>query len=216
MRFGARDVARRGRWSSRHLSAAWISRAHEHLGRLLAAGRRGGLVRDLHWSSAEEARRLATFRRTATTPPGAALLELLQSACRAWPERLAVGGGEPLRYAALWRRSGALARQLQAGHVAVLLERGGDQVVALLAAWRAGGAAMPLDVTTPWPRLRHMLRHAQATVTRRALLPEPLEGCVCLEDVAWEADGAPLPQLSAESPAYVLFTSGSTGVPKAL
>ena len=202
------------RWSTRELSGSWISRAQEHLGRLLAAGRRGGLVKELVWSSEEEQRRLSLFRCTGTTAAEVPLLELLRSACERWPERVAVGGGAPLRYAELWRRSGVLARLLEGPVVAVLLERGGDQVVALLAAWRAGAACMPLDVATPLRRLQQMLREAQVAVTRRGFSVECR--CVYVEDVAWEGAGAPMPALPDESRAYVLFTSGSTGVPKAL
>ncbi|NUR26844.1 MAG: AMP-binding protein [Catenulispora sp.] len=115
-----------------------------------------------------------------------------------------LGGGERLTYGQLWANSGQLADALRAagvapGHlVGVSLPRGAEQIVALLAVWRCGAGYVPFDPALPEHR-RSMLT-AQAGVAAM-VTPEGVR----------HVPGTPT---VAEDPAYVVFTSGSTGVPK--
>jgi amino acid adenylation domain-containing protein len=169
-------------------------------------------------------------------PPAALPAWLAEVAQRA-PDRLALEWpGGSLSYGGLCRRVFAVARDLRRHGVApevpvaVFLERSVEAVVALLAAFEAGGICLPLDPAYPDERLTLMLADARP---RLAVTAHPLGGR--LADLAaglgsaapgivtlplggtppegWEdAPAAPQPEPSAG--AYLVYTSGSTGRPK--
>ncbi|KPX82625.1 Pyoverdine sidechain peptide synthetase II, D-Asp-L-Thr component, partial [Pseudomonas amygdali pv. mori] len=107
--------------------------------------------------------------------------------------------------------------------VAVLMERSLNWLTAVLAIFKAGGVYMPLDVKAPDARLQQMLSNAQAKVLLCAegdVRQTSLDVAGC-EGLAWTpALWQDLPvsrpdiTLSADSAAYVIHTSGSTGQPK--
>lgn len=105
--------------------------------------------------------------------------------------------------------------------VGVLLERSLLQVIALVGVWFAGGAYVPFDPTAPDARMATMLMLAQVRVLLlRAGGGEVGQGpwlTVALDQVWAVIRGLPLPSLPsfhAAALAYVICTSGSTGVPK--
>jgi len=133
--------------------------------------------------------------------------------------------GVRLTYAELAGRAGQLAAWVRnAGvgpekRVAVCLERSADLVAALLGILQAGGAYVPLDPAYPGERLAYLLEDcgAEVLVTSRGVLPQLPEVSgvrrMLLEDLT------PRPPLLSPPPlpgnlAYVLYTSGSTGLPK--
>ncbi|WP_426990945.1 amino acid adenylation domain-containing protein [Cupriavidus sp. 30B13] len=159
------------------------------------------------------------------------------------PQRLAQWGRERARepalsavglqldYGALNQRVAALAARLPAlglrrgAPVGLLLPRGGELVLALLAVLRAGGAYLPLDPSWPAPRRAQVLADAGATLvlagarylpggTDGASLPPHVDVAALLADSATAPANAGEPDLAAGQPAYVLYTSGSTGTPK--
>jgi amino acid adenylation domain-containing protein len=105
--------------------------------------------------------------------------------------------------------------------VAMCAERTADAVTALLGILKAGAAYVPLDRSLPAARLMRMLADARPVVVLvsracRARLPETTVPVLVIDDLL----GDPVPGVcaavapAADSPAYVLFTSGSTGIPK--
>lgn len=141
------------------------------------------------------------------------------------PDALATQQGtECLSYAALSDRSTALAQGLRAkgvmqgDMVAVCLERSVNRVVAFLAVLQAGGVYLPLDPALSPLRLAQMITDAGAKIGLTDPQTEDsvtAAGLVCV-DVARSdpAPTGPLPQLQAQDPAYLVYTSGSTGEPK--
>ncbi|MER5633095.1 amino acid adenylation domain-containing protein, partial [Streptomyces nitrosporeus] len=130
-----------------------------------------------------------------------------------------------LDYAGLWSRAGRLAGRLRAegvragDTVGILLPRGPRAVVAMLAAWRAGAAYLPLDPGYPPARLAFMVADsgAEAVLTSgEAAGHGALEGVRTLhaDDLGPDGPGPDVPLPGPDDPAYVVYTSGSTGTPK--
>lgn len=146
------------------------------------------------------------------------------------PDAVAViWGAESLTYRELNHRANQVAHYLQALGVGpevlvgLYTARSLAMVVGLLGILKAGAAYVPLDPTYPLKRLAYMLEDAQPPVilTQVQLVPG-LPACgaqiVCL-DAHWPAmapysDDNPSSTASADSAAYLLYTSGSTGQPK--
>jgi amino acid adenylation domain-containing protein len=110
--------------------------------------------------------------------------------------------------------------------VAIMLPRGAGLLAALLGAWWAGTAYVPVDPAQPSARIRGMLADAgvRVLISDRAALGSllaGLDGDLPVLDLgqplpaAGGTTGLP-PDLPPEAAAYVLFTSGSTGRPKAV
>jgi amino acid adenylation domain-containing protein len=135
-----------------------------------------------------------------------------------------------LSYGELDRRSEALARELlHAGIdpgelVAVVMVKGWEQIVAVLAIHKAGGAYLPIDPSLPRERIHYLLAHASVSraITTSAIdsalswpsgLPRSL---VDGGDAAPQIDDSQRlePRQAPDTLAYVIYTSGSTGLPK--
>ncbi|WP_238319412.1 AMP-binding protein, partial [Xanthomonas maliensis] len=142
-----------------------------------------------------------------------------------------IDGDKALSYAELDTRANQLAHHLIAhgigpeDPVALLLQRGSDLVVALLAVLKAGAAYLPLDPAYPPERLAFMLDDAQPRLLLAhhdlaAALPIDSGIATVLLDAdadTWSQQSTHAPQrndLLPHHPAYIIYTSGSTGTPK--
>ncbi|MFL5542160.1 MAG: amino acid adenylation domain-containing protein, partial [Longimicrobiaceae bacterium] len=146
------------------------------------------------------------------------------------PDAVAIRADEgPVAYGELNARANRLAHHLRAAgvgpgsRVGVTLDRSAELVTALLAILKAGGAYVPLDPAYPADRLRLLAAEAgvDAVVT---VDPAPVAAwaggarVVCLRREAAAIAARPAADLEVEADpealAYVLYTSGSTGLPK--
>jgi len=105
--------------------------------------------------------------------------------------------------------------------VAVMMERGWEQVVATLGILYAGGAYLPIDPTLPAERVRHILERAEVNLvlTQPSLLeviewPSPVSVIAVTDAVTAEHAALKPVDVAPTDLAYVIYTSGSTGQPK--
>ncbi|MFB8139405.1 non-ribosomal peptide synthetase [Streptomyces parvus] len=148
------------------------------------------------------------------------------------PDALAVheaATGRRLTYRDLWNLAGSVAARLTAAGVGpgdacgIALDRGADLVVAMLAVARTGACYVPLDNGAPARRSAAQLTETAA----RALIGAPGDaarvralapGLPVIEVVREPADGSPGTSHAGgpDDPLYVNFTSGTSGLPKAV
>ena len=114
-----------------------------------------------------------------------------------------------LTYSELEQKTASLAKYLydhgfKAGDVVgVLVPRTLDVVVASLGVMRAGGVYMPMDMSYPQERLKYMREDSGCQIVLEEKDLEYLEYLEYLDS-----------PITLDSPAFLLYTSGTTGKPK--
>ncbi|KAI9691601.1 MAG: NRPS [Bathelium mastoideum] len=106
--------------------------------------------------------------------------------------------------------------------VPLCFEKSAWTVVAMLAVLKAGGAFVPLDPSHPLPRLRGIVQDTESKVVLcssqyKSLAEQiaPLTLTVDQDTIGrLSSNNTMLPTCASDSPAYVIFTSGTTGKPK--
>jgi epothilone synthetase B len=191
----------------------------------LAAGKAGWERAGRPELPADQLRLLAELNATDAPPPEELVVDLVRRRAGERPDAPAVihsqktlSYGELIELSSAW--AALLVRQgVRPGQpVALVLEKGWEQPVGVLAILLAGAAFLPVDPAVPAARLQQLLAGIGLALTQSWLgsLPWP-DGmrrlCLDAEPPApgpgWES-----PRRRPEDLAYILFTSGSTGTPK--
>ncbi|SJZ86645.1 non-ribosomal peptide synthase domain TIGR01720/amino acid adenylation domain-containing protein, partial [Chitinophaga eiseniae] len=124
-------------------------------------------------------------------------LDILSGGVTAWLRQQQVREGEP---------------------VAIVADRSVDAIVAMLGILKAGAVFLPLDPAFPEERMNGMLASAKVRVAlTQAAYAHVLPQDMLQTDISLAANHAPEvtgTTVSATAPAYVMYTSGSTGHPK--
>ena len=165
----------------------------------------------------------------AELPPGF-VHDLVEQSARRAPDAIAVSAGQvALSYAALDDSANRLANHLATSlpgldaRLGVYLERGPHNLIAQLAAFKLGAAAVLLDPAYPAERIRFMLADAApGAVVTLARLRASLGATSCPVTLI-DADAARWRACPPDNPArpvtdqticHIAYTSGSTGPPK--
>ncbi|MFA1547952.1 amino acid adenylation domain-containing protein [Actinomadura chokoriensis] len=146
------------------------------------------------------------------------------------PALLEAGTGESVAFGALEARSNQVAHYLRRrgigaeSRVGLALRRTPETIAALIGVLKAGAAYLPLDPEYPPDRISFMIEDAGADLVlaesaRAAPVPDGAPVAVVRVSDLWAACAA-LPvtpvdhRIDPQDAAYVLYTSGSSGVPK--
>ncbi|WP_229402877.1 AMP-binding protein [Micromonospora okii] len=168
---------------------------------------------------------------TQWTLSGTTLTELVEAAVRRFGDRIAVDcGSSVLTYAQLWAAAGAIGKALvRAGGrgqpVGLCAGRGALTFAGYLAALRCGSTVVPLDPEHPVQRSMAMASTAGVATVLAAEAAAPQlvralrQGGIPVLDLSVAVTHRRLSNGDADpagpdDPAYVLFTSGSSGTPK--
>jgi amino acid adenylation domain-containing protein len=194
----------------------------------------GALVSELGMLTAAEREQIAAWSSAGGEryPTDRTLHGLFSEQVERTPDAVAVeDGATTLTYRELDRRANRVALELRGRgvrpeqFVGLCFERSSALVTAILGVLKAGAAYVPMDPTAPAERFAFMVRDtamplvvAGASVRHRL----PVEGVpvVCLDEESFDAgedgasDLAPDGAGDASRLAYLMYTSGSTGVPK--
>jgi amino acid adenylation domain-containing protein len=190
-------------------------------------------VSQLRWlDEATEQKILVDWNRTASDYPSHLPVHaIFEQQVVKTPTSIALRqGANSLTYSELNMLANKFARLLQDEHpgktairVALSLDRSPEMIAAILGVLKAGGVYIPIDPTYPAARLAILLEDSQPTllVTQESLLSNFVTDG--LRTLTIESAGERLEtyagenldaSVSAEDPAYIMYTSGSTGNPK--
>ena len=221
-------------YDHRRYSASAIEKLLGHLANLLSALPQNAecTLGDLSLLDEAETRALVVDRNAAARSayPERTLPQLFAERVALRPHAPALSyGGRQTSYLELASRARAWAGRLAACGIAdealvgIYLERSPEAIIAMMATLEAGGAYLPLDPSYPKERLEFMINDAgvRVLITDRKLrerLPDiGVEVLLADELPSADTNDCLLPDVcDPDRLAYVMYTSGSTGLPKAV
>lgn len=160
------------------------------------------------------------------------VLDYMEETVRRVPDKIAFSNGmESLSFREVYRQSNAIGSWLHSEGfyrepVVVFMEKHPKEITAFFGVIRGGCFYVPIDEEMPRVRIELILENLQPRLilcdahTRRTAEEFAFEGrLVCYDDICdTETDEAALKEIHDKTldtdPIYVVFTSGSTGVPK--
>lgn len=171
---------------------------------------------------------LAVANMTQQDLPAGNVVDWIAARVQRDPRALAiVNGSERITYGDLLQRADQLAQVLHQrgigrdGRVAVLLEKGWRQIVAVLGIQRCGAAYVPLDVSSPQARIETVLSDSApdaliGDAASLALLAWVPAYAISMDDDETQQAPAQAPRVQRQPDdlAYIIYTSGTTGAPK--
>lgn len=182
-------------------------------------------------SAAEQHQILTAWNDTEVSYPAHLCMhELFEQQVERSPQATAIVSGKAsLTYQDLNAQSNQLAHYLMSSGVGpeslvgICLERSLDMMVGLWGILKAGGAYVPLDPALPPARLHWMANDAKLSlvITHEKHRHKFLEAAIHIvlldsqrDQLASQDARNPTNQVSPQNLAYVMYTSGSTGMPK--
>lgn len=158
------------------------------------------------------------------------VVELFEKSVKSFPGNIAVRFGDhALTYNELDLESNRLANYLlfkgihKNDRVAIVLGRGVNIIVSILAVLKCGASYIPVDPHYPKDRVAFMIDDADAqliitSLAHVSLFDNERVNTIVLDEVQRELErcavNSPAIQFGPETIAYILYTSGSTGKPK--
>ena len=196
----------------------------QHLSRLFETSERTTPFKNLDLLSADEKELLIRrYNKTAQALPLASVTEALRQQASAQPNQAAlIYQNRTTNFAELYKTSGQVSTQLQLANasqvVGVLLPRSDLSLVALLGIWRAGRTYLALPVDFPAEQLAHMCAEnnvAHIITSSEVELPDALTWASLVYVDQLDAREVMADKiLDMDDTAAVMYTSGSTGMPK--
>ncbi|WP_251577028.1 non-ribosomal peptide synthetase [Paenibacillus sp. MER TA 81-3] len=185
-------------------------------------------IREICLTDENEKSMLLKEASHAAYPEKKVIQELFQERVTKSPGFTAIlHGNQQLSYIELDECSNAIAnslRKMGIGRnqiVAILLERSGDMIIAMLGIIKSGAAFLPIDPDLPNDRVNFMLydSNVQAIISDTVLISKynlPVKDVIDLKCVCYEQQTIQkcININDADDPLYIYYTSGSTGKPK--